>query len=274
MDAVAFKLNPPLISPDKLTRPLELHLLTGLRFWSQSAFCLYSISLHAARWVAPTIYDDGTLARDQRNALQRIFPLARFVSREETIAKLDQLLPRARYPFLRDRWEHYPNIRKLIDPHLGSTGWKLVIDSDLLFYRTPEFIVRWLDAPSMPLHAVDVETSYGYSTALLTSLAGRPLAELLNVGLCGLQSESLDWDHLENLCRALIQAERTHYYLEQALVALLLAGKTCAIAPASDYVTMPSQPEATACRAVMHHYVADSKRWYFQYNWRRFTARA
>ena len=59
------------------------------------------------------------------------------------------------------------------------------------------------------------------------------------------------------------------YYLEQALVAMLAARSNCAVAPAADYVTWPRPPEATECRAVMHHYVAGSKRWYFQHNWRR-----
>jgi hypothetical protein len=96
----------------------------------------------------------------------------------------------------------------------------------------------------------------------------------LNVGLCGLHSDELDWEKIEWLCRTLIEKERTHYYLEQALVAILLAGRDCTIAPQSHYVTLPVPPEAQSCQAVMHHYVADSKRWYFQTNWRRFTDQA
>jgi hypothetical protein len=107
---------------------------------------------------------------------------------------------------------------------------------------------------------------------LLAGLAGSTPTERLNVGLCGLQSEKIDWDRLESWCRTLIDRAGTHYYLEQALVALLLAGKDCAIAPAADYVTLPRPPEAQACGAVMHHYVAGSKKWYFRNNWRRAMA--
>jgi hypothetical protein len=49
----------------------------------------------------------------------------------------------------------------------------------------------------------------------------------------------------------------------------MVAGRPCDIAPGDDYVTLPRMPEARDCRAVMHHYVAESKRWYFQENWRR-----
>jgi len=249
--------------------PLELHLLTGRSFWYQTVFCLWTLGRQALRPLCPVIYDDGTLTEDFRAPLARLFPAARFVDRAETVRRLDEFLPADRFPALRERWLNYPNLRKLTDPHLGSTGWKLVLDSDLLFFRRPEFLLHWLDAPDRPLHAVDCETSYGYTRPLMNELAGAPVAELVNVGLTGLNSSELDWEQLEHWCATLIARERTSYYLEQALIAMWVAGRTCAIAPATDYVTRPLVPEAHACGAVMHHYVAESKRWYFQENWRR-----
>lgn len=248
---------------------LGLHLLTGRRFWYQTAFCLWSLARRTGRPLAPVIYDDGTLTEEFRVPLARLFPATRFVTQAKTITRLDELLPTAKFPALRERWLHYPNLRKLTDPHLGSTGWKLVLDSDLLFFHRPDFLLQWLDAPARPLHAVDCETSYGYSRPLMNELAGAPVADLVNVGLTGLDSSELDWQKLEYWCRTLIAHEQTNYYLEQALVAMLVAGRTCAIAPAVDYVTLPEIPEARECRAIMHHYVAHAKRWYFQHNWRR-----
>jgi hypothetical protein len=266
MESAASELPPPTSGAG---RPLELHVLTGRRFWFQTAFCLHSLATRSGRPLLPSIYDDGSLGPTEREHLTRIFPGVRFTAREETVVRLDRLLPAAQYPFLRERWERYPNIRKLTDPHAGSSGWKLVLDSDLLFYHPPGLLVEWLDAPDRPLHAIDAEKSYGYSDSLLARLASAPLHPRLNVGLCGLKSEELDWERIEYLCRELITAERTHYYLEQALVAVLLAGRECAIAPADDYVTLPRPPEADACRAVMHHYVAEAHRVYFQRNWRK-----
>ncbi len=248
-------------------KPVELHLLTGRRFWYQTAFCLWTFGRHADRPLQPVIYDDGTLGA-HRITLARIFPTARFVAREETLARLDAHLPTEKFPFLRERWLNYPNLRKLIDPHLGGRGWKLVVDSDLLFFRKPNFLLKWHDKPARPLHAVDCATSYGYSRPLMNFLAGAPVEELVNVGLTGLASEQLDWEKIESWCREMITRERTSYYLEQALIAMLVAGRECAIAPAGDYVTKPEEPEASGCRAVMHHYVANSKRCYFQQNWR------
>lgn len=256
------------IAPTNSQRALELHLLTGHRFWEQTAFCLWSFASASERTLAPVIYDDGTLDSTTRAPLARLFPRARFVTQPEAIDHLERHLPANRFPVLRERWLNYPNLRKLIDPHLASAGWKLVIDSDLLFFRRPDFLLGWLDAPDRPLHAVDCETSYGYTRPLMNELAGAPVADLVNVGLTGLHSNELDWEKLEHWCGTLIARERTHYYLEQALIAMLVAGRSCAIAPASDYVTHPLPPEDRDCRAVMHHYVAGSKPWYFRHNWR------
>lgn len=263
---------PPL--PPAAGPALEVHLLTGRRFWYQTAFCLWTFGRQAARPIAPVIYDDGSLSAEYRAPLARLFPAVRFVAQAETIARLDVNLPAGKFPVLRERWQNYPNIRKLTDVHVGRPGWKLVLDSDLLFFHRPALLIDWLDRPAQPLHAVDCETSYGYTRALMNGLAGHAVADLVNVGLTGLNGSEIDWERLEYWCRTLIERERTSYYLEQALIAMLVAGRDCTVAPQHEYLTLPQPPEATECRAVMHHYVAQSKRWYFQYNWRRATGPA
>lgn len=265
---------PALNSPVSSHPPLAPHLLTGRRFWFQSAFCLWSFARQTQRRIAPVIYDDGTLSPEQARTLVDMFPLARLVFPAETRQRLDEYLPASRFPVLRERWQNYPHIRKLTDIHAGSRGWKLVMDSDLLFFHRPGLLIDWLDRPESPLHAVDVQDSYGYSRPLLDSLAGAPLADFVNVGLCGLNSTDLDWEKLERWCRVLLEKEGTSYFLEQALVAMLLAGRACTVAPAASYVTLPRPPEALACEAVMHHYVAESRRWYYQHNWERVIAGA
>jgi len=267
MEAAAAALTPWPVRPG--APRVELHLLTGQRFWYQTAFCLHSFAAQSGADVRAHIYDDGTFDDALRGRLTQLGAGLVFHPAAEIRARLDDLLPVARFPVLRERWRNYPNIRKLTDPHLGSTGWKLVIDSDLLFFRRPGFLLDWCAAPDRPLYAVDCEESYGYSRRLMEKLAGAPIPPLVNVGLCGLRSESLDWVELEAWCAELIAREKTSYYLEQALVAMLVARtQPCAVAPAADYVTKPGRHEGMAPRAVMHHYVAEAKRWYFRHGWR------
>jgi len=246
----------------------EIHFLTGARFWDQTALCLYSLQRHAAQALPAVFHDDSSATDMIADRLGRLFPHARWRRHAEIVATLDQHLPAARFPVLRERWAAYPNIRKLTDVHVGSRGWKLVLDSDMLFFRRPDFLLAWLAAPARPLHMVDVQESYGYSRALMQSLAGTAIPPLVNVGMTGLASESLDWELLERWCRDLIAAEGTSYYLEQALIAMLVAGQPCAVAPAADYIVLPSSEECRAPRAVLHHYVAGSKRGYFRQAWR------
>jgi hypothetical protein len=251
------------------TAPVTLHLMTGRRFWYQTAFCLHSFAAAARTTVHAELYDDGSIDETCAARLARLGPGVNLNLLPTLRAKLDAHLPAARFPVLRERWKNYPNIRKLTDVHLGSAGWKLVIDSDLLFFRRPDFLLHWLAAPDRILHAVDCAENYGYSRPLLAELAGAPIPPLVNVGLCGLRGDALDWDELERWCATLHAREQTSYYLEQALVAMLTArAQPCAVAPAADYITLPTRAEVLAPRAVMHHYVDTAKRWYFRHGWR------
>lgn len=274
MRAAVETLPPPQPAASSAGAPaLELHLLTGRRFWHQTAFCLWSFARCSSRALAPVIHDDGSLDPTGRAQLQRLFPALRVREHRDALQALHVALPPARFPTIHERWRNYPHLRKLTAPHLdGGSGYKLVLDSDLLFFRNPALLTDWLDRPARPLHAVDTENAYGYPLALMSELAGATVADRVNVGLTGLASEALDWEKLEHWSATLIARHGTHYYLEQALVAMLVAGRSCTVAPARDYVTGPVEPEAAECRAVMHHYVAGSKKWYFRRNWERTLA--
>jgi len=259
----------PLPGPDAP----QLHMLTGRRFWYQTAFCLHSFARAAGTPVVAHLYDDGTLDAEVRGYLSVLGAALRVHPQAETMERLEQHLPAARFPVLRERWRNYPHIRKLIDIHAGLAGYKLVIDSDLLFFRRPDVLLEWLSRPAGMLHAVDCTECYGYSRALMERITGRPVPALVNVGLTGLDGGRLDWQQLEAWCRELIERERTSYYLEQALVAMLASFEPRpTVAPAHDYITMPSRRQVEAPDGVMHHYVAESKRWYFRHGWRHVVA--
>ena len=248
--------------------PLEVWYLTGERFWYQTAFCAWSLAHYSQRNVVLNLVDDGSLNPGHEQHLRRLFPLGATLWKSEAIENLDKHLPANLFPVLRQRWNDYINIRKLTDIHLGSSGIKLVLDSDMLFFQRPDALSAWWDQPNSPCLMVDCVESYGYSRPLLERLAGVPLLRSLNVGICGLNSVFIDWDEVEFWCRSLVEAEGTSYFLEQALFAMLASRHKPVVLEKTDYITCPSSNQAATGAGVLQHYVADSKPSYFGESWK------
>jgi hypothetical protein len=250
----------------------EIYFLTGRRFVYQTLFCAVSLSRQAGRSFRVVAIDDGTLREGDVALLRRILLGIRIVRSREVEATLNKWLPENRYPELRRRRLVYPHLRKLTDIHAGGGGWKLVLDSDMLFHGRPDFILDWLKAPDRTCHMLDVADCYGYSRRLLRELAGSDLPSRLNVGVCGLNSDSIDWKKLEYWCTELVAREGTHYLMEQAITAMLVANEPRAATPAKLYLVSPNRSEAEHPTAVLHHYTAESKAWYFRFAWRHVVA--
>jgi rhodanese-related sulfurtransferase len=269
MKMAALHLKP--IATKESGEQIDIHFLTGERYWYQTAFCAYSLAQHSDVNIRPVVYDDGTLSQKYAGNLLRIFPNLKIVSVRDIEERLDEHLPHEKFPFLRQTRTHYFHLRKLTDIHAGARGWNMVFDSDMLFHRRPAFLLDWLQSPRKSFYILDIANAYEYSDALLTSLVKTVMPSCVNVGVCGLNSENIDWEQLESWGQSLVEAEGYNFFLEQALTAMYLAGKSCDVAPRDDYVVLPTREEAENPRAALHHYVADSKAWYFRFCWKHIT---
>lgn len=245
----------------------EVHFLTGRRYWHQTAFCAWSLSKFGQVNITPVLHDDGTLTEGIVRPLRDLFPTLKVIPHTVAEELLDRHLPRVTFPELRSRRDVYPHLRKLTDVHVGSQGWKLVLDSDMLFFGQPVELLRWLHAPDRPCHLVDVDTSYGYPLDFLSRQCGHTVPEKVNVGITGLYSDSIPWLKLEQWISEQNARYGPHYYQEQALVAQLVAGAAANVLDANAYRVLPSQQEVESPSAVLHHYVADAKPWYYRYGW-------
>ncbi len=224
--------------------------------------------------IIPVLHDDGTLSEDTVEPLRRTFSRIEVVSHSDAEARLDQFLPRSRFPVLRARRDVYPNLKKMTDVHVGEKSWKLVLDSDMLFFRRPDAILHWLQSPERPCHMVDSETSYGYPLDFLGRQCGAPVPELVNVGVTGLCSDQIPWEELEDWAGEQISSYGPHYFQEQALIAQLVARVPPLVLPAADYICQPDANEGRNPTAVLHHYVAGSKPAYYRHGWRQCVSRA
>jgi hypothetical protein len=246
-------------------------MVVGKRFWYMAAFALVSLKKHSSNPVRVHFYSDGTLTAGQEKVLGQLPIETLFHGSDEIMARVEKELPRTRYPVLRERFDNYPNIRKLISPHVGSYGPKIVLDADVLFFGKPDELCEWLEKPEGVLCATDITESYGYSRDLLEKLAGGRLPAEVNVGVTGLISEKIDWDQLEKWCAELHAKAGTSYYLEQALIAMLCVKNGYNQLAEKRYITCPSEVETSLRAGVMQHYVDLSKNQYFRELWRKFA---
>jgi hypothetical protein len=249
---------------------LPLYFLTGEKYLYQTLFCIQSLSKSCSEKFRFFLVDDGSFTTDIIKQINTCLPGANVITQSIIEQNIRDKLPEDIYPGLINKRKTYPHIKKLIDIHvLPFKGYKIVLDSDMLFWNKPKDVIKWLKNPEKPIHMVDCEQSYGYSIPLMEKLAGNKIPDKVNVGIIGLNSDVINWGQVETWVNELEATEGKTYYLEQALSAMLVAGKDCLVLKKTDYIVNPSEAEISASKGCLHHYVAASKKGYFDVAWRK-----
>lgn len=259
---------PPVISH---TDGLPVYFLTGKKYLYQTLYCITSLTAATSQKFNFILVDDGSFDDSLIKRTSRQLPGVQIITRQQIDHNLQLLLPESHYPVLHQKRQVYPHIKKLTDVHtIPGSNWKLVLDSDMLFWDTPQAIIAWLKDAQKPLHMVDCAEAYGYSIPLMQQLAGTAIKPLLNVGAIGLNSRAINWPKVEHWVATLEQQEGTSYYLEQALSAMIIGNDDAVALPAASYIVNPDKTAITTTRGVLHHYVDLSKEGYFKTAWKHF----
>lgn len=252
--------------PDTLSA--KVNFLSGRKYWYQTLFCFASMQAQLPFRITPIVFDDGTLSSTEKEHLIRVVPWTEFVGIDEINGRLDEWLPVTKFPKLRARRIVYPHLRKLTDLHIGNQDWGMVLDSDMLFFGKPSELIEWFESPHA-IHMKDIGDAYGYSPSLMAKLSLLPVLSRVNVGLYGLNRAAIDWERVEFWCSHMLELEGENYLQEQGLTALELTAQQAKGLSDTRYQLMPGLAEGKSPTAVMHHYVAHSKRSYFQTCWRQ-----
>lgn len=261
------------IVDDHQTNDMNIYFLTGKNYLYQTLFCIKSLKTNCEENFNFILIDDGTFDDEYVKLAEKLIPNCKIILNKQLEKNINHYLPIDKYPFLNKKRKVYPHIKKLTDIHTLNhcKGFKLVLDSDMLFYQSPKEIIEWLKNPISPLHMIDCEEAYGYSHQLMEQLCGSAIPELVNVGVIGMDSESINWELLEDWVKQLEEKEGTCYYLEQALSAMLIAGKTATVLTRDTYIVNPSEAEINETTAILHHYVDLSKMGYYTKAWKKFV---
>jgi hypothetical protein len=114
--------------------------LTGARPWHQTLIAAHSPAIRVGDGFHPTFVDDGSLESKQVRWLLRAFPDASVVRANDAAKRVHQFLPPSEFPALQRARASHTFMRKSIDVRVGSREWQLYLDSDMLFFRPPEFL--------------------------------------------------------------------------------------------------------------------------------------
>lgn len=249
---------------------LPVYFLTGKKYLYQTLFCIRSLNKVSGTRFKFILVDDGTFDTALIEQINKQLPGATIITAEQIEQNLNATLPLHQYPNLHHKRQVYPHIKKLTDIHtIPGNQWKLVLDADMLFWAEPTAIIDWLNSPLQPIYMLDCVPSYGYSSKLMAKLCGRPIPELLNVGVIGLNSNAINWADIENWVNILEKTEGTSYYLEQALTAMIIGDTAATILTPAEYIVNPAESAVDINKGTLHHYVDLSKKSYFNKAWQK-----
>jgi hypothetical protein len=258
----------PVALPDWGLAGPPCRFLTGTRFAHQTVFCARSFEWACETHVRLEIFDDGTLEPDQIAMIHRALPHARIADRAATEARLDRVLPTSQFPVLRGMRSAHPLMRKILDLHTGFDGWSLQLDSDMLFFGSPQILRDWLRQPAGEFFMQQHGDALVDRREQLSRDFGIALVPGVNTGIVAIDDRGLDWPLLESAASRLSETGRAHRWAEQTLMAYELSRRGATPLPQDVYVLCNSAHDLAADPPVLRHYVNKSKWLYTAHEWR------
>ena len=264
----------PALSSAEQRFEVPTYFLTGRRFWHQTAFCVHSFLQYSRVRMPLRFTSDGTLDNAVSERLTTLFPDAQILGHHDLDERTAVALPPSRYPTLHAHRRRFVLLRKLIDTLAGEHGYRLFLDSDMLFWRRPDELLGRAGR-SESLYMADLgDDGYTLPRAVLKQRLGVEPAPAVNTGLVGAHADNVDWDLLERACALLLAEGQDQRLLEQTLWAILLAQQNARALPASDYRVVIDPPACRAAlaegRPVLMHYAWHARLSYAADEWQRY----
>lgn len=200
----------------------ELHVLTSQYDWINSIWALKTFYFYSTKRYRLCIHDDGSLASQSIDLLNRHFPDCRIVIR----AAADRLANGSLVSF--PRCGEFRNANtlalKLIDGAIAlNSDRMLLLDSDVLFFQYPKALIEKIDNTGYRKNCfnADFASAYTINRAQAKETFDLELQPCINSGLGLVHRESLNFHWIEEFLSC--EAVRTGHFwrIEQTLFALL-----------------------------------------------------
>jgi hypothetical protein len=232
---------------------LPVHVLSGKDDWLLACWMLASWFHTTDRNWRVIIHDDGQLPPEAVAAFAKIAPGSRRIPAQEADSAVLSAL--AGHPACRDYRQAHPLARKIFDvPTLTPDERFIILDSDVLFFRKPEFILRWCaDDTNECWFNEDVKEAFPIPLAEVRETLGIEVWPRVNSGLCLLNRSTIDLDLCERALRETSLLKGHIWLVEQSLFAICAsARKRGGLLPPEYEVTLEKKARPGA---VARHYV-------------------
>lgn len=200
--------------------PVSLHMVLGHDMVLMGMLALRSFEFHTrGRW-SPILHDDGSLTAEDIGMLERHFPDARLVRRPEADEALHHAL--AGYPVCQEnRMKHHWFLKVFDTRHYASHEHYVVLDSDIVFFRRPDFLLRWIETrPQDFWFMEDTREKYALAREDIERIMGFSLWRKVNSGLDLMFRPGVDLALAEKFLTRCIPAVREYQFLEQTFFAV------------------------------------------------------
>lgn len=237
--------------------PVSLHMVVAKETLLMGLLALRSFEFHTGcRW-APTIHDDGSLDDTGVRSVRENFPDARVIRRAEADAELAAALedfPACRANRLKHNW-----FLKVFDTrHFAVHDRYIVMDSDIVFFRRPGFVLDWAGARDDGFWFMeDTNEKYASPRPDLEAAMGFPIWPRVNSGLDLMIRPRVPLALCETFLARCAGSAKHFQFLEQSLFAVIGSAD-------GRGGTLPKTYEISwgnfrARDAICRHYVADFK---------------
>ena len=199
----------------------EIHVLTSRHDWLNLIWALKSFYAASGRRYALCIHEDGTLDSVALSSLQRHFPTARIIRRQEA----DQRLAHELRGFPRSAQFRNTNLLalKVFDFIAFLQADRMVLfDSDLLFFDEPTAYLSRLEDGNYRLNSfnADCESAYTVDAEAVRTQLGFELLARVNSGFGVIHRDSMKLEWVEEFLAVPGLAEGHFWRIEQTLYAL------------------------------------------------------
>jgi len=232
---------------------IPVHVLSGKDDWLLACWMLASWFHTTERNWTVIIHDDGHIPPEAAAAFERIAPGSRRISADTADRAVLETL--AAHPACSDYRKAHPLARKIFDVPALTPGERFIIlDSDVLFFRKPDFILRWCaDGGDECWFNEDVKEAFPIPLGEIREILGIDVWPRVNSGLCLLNRSAIDLDLCERALRESSLLKGHIWLVEQSLFAICASARNRGGLLPPDYevsLEKKARPDAVA-----RHYV-------------------